>query len=81
MSRRTFAEVEYEGKKKQTRREKFLWRMKALIPWERPAERIRPYYPQAGRVTRSGRRLRVLFARSNYRLGRPLYAAKRLEPT
>ena len=33
MLQRTFAEVEYEGKKRQTRREKFLGRMEALIPW------------------------------------------------
>ena len=49
MSQRTFADMEYEGKKKQTRREKFLGRMEALIPWQRLEERIRPYYPQAGR--------------------------------
>ncbi len=52
MSRRTFADMEYEGKKKQTRREKFLGRMEALIPWQRLEERIRPYYPQAGRGRR-----------------------------
>ncbi len=52
MAQRTFAELEYEGKKKQTRREKFLARMEDLIPWERLEERIRPYYPQAGRGRR-----------------------------
>ena len=52
MSQRTFADMEYEGKKKQTRREKFLGRMEALIPWQRLEERIRPYYPQAGRGRR-----------------------------
>ena len=52
MSRRTFADMEYEGKKKQTRLEKFLGRMEALIPWERLEERIRPYYPQVGRGRR-----------------------------
>ena len=52
MSRRTFANVEYGRKKKQTRREKFLGRMEELIPWERLEGRIRPYYPQAGRGLR-----------------------------
>ena len=32
MSQLTFAEAEYEGKKRKTRREKFLERMDSLIP-------------------------------------------------
>ena len=36
MEQVTFADVEYEGKKRRTRRELFLERMEALIPWERP---------------------------------------------
>ena len=35
MSQMTFAEVEYEGKKRKTRREKFLERMDGLIPWKK----------------------------------------------
>ena len=35
MEQVTFADVEYEGKKRRTRRELFLERMEALIPWER----------------------------------------------
>lgn len=35
MSQLTFAEAEYEGKKRKTRREKFLERMEKLIPWEK----------------------------------------------
>ncbi len=49
MHQRSFADMEYEGKKHRTRREKFLGRMEELIPWERLEERIRPYYPKAGR--------------------------------
>ena len=32
---RSFADVEYDGKKRQTRRERFLQRMDGLIPWRR----------------------------------------------
>ena len=49
MEQVTFADVEYEGKKRWTRRELFLERMEALVPWERLEERIRPFYPKAGR--------------------------------
>ena len=49
MSQSTFADLEYEGKKRKTRREKFLERMECLIPWEELEERIRPFYPKAGR--------------------------------
>ena len=46
MEQVTFADVEYEGKKRRTRRELFLERMEALIPWERLEARIRPLYPK-----------------------------------
>ena len=46
---RSFADLEYESKKRKTRRERFLERMDALIPWERLLEEIRPYYPKAGK--------------------------------
>ena len=52
MSQSTFADLEYEGKKRKTRREKFLERMECLIPWEDLEERIRPFYPKAGRGRR-----------------------------
>ena len=44
----TFADLDYQNKKRKTRREVFLERMDGLIPWERLEERIRPYYPKAG---------------------------------
>ena len=52
MDQPTFADLEYEGKKRKTRREKFLERMDGLIPWEELEERIRPVYPEAGRGRR-----------------------------
>ena len=52
MDQPTFADVEYENKKRKTRRERFLERMDGLIPWERLEGRIRPFYPKAGRGRR-----------------------------
>ena len=52
MDQSTFSDLEYQGKKRQTRREIFLERMDELIPWQRLEERIRPYYPEAGRGRR-----------------------------
>ena len=45
---RSFADVEYDGKKRQTRRERFLQRMDGLIPWQRLEQRLRPVYPTGG---------------------------------
>lgn len=44
----TFADSEYSNKRRQTRKEKFLGRMEQLVPWERLASVIKPYYPKAG---------------------------------
>ena len=49
MDQPTFADLEYQGKRRKTRRELFLERMDALIPWQRLEDRIRPVYPKAGR--------------------------------
>ena len=48
MGQLTFAELEYDRKKRRTRREFFLERMEQLIPWERLEGRIEPFYPKAG---------------------------------
>jgi IS5 family transposase len=48
----TFAEAEYQNKKRRTRRELFLEKMEALIPWERLEKRIAPFYPKAGKGRR-----------------------------
>ncbi len=44
MSQPTFAEAEYEGKKRKTRREKFLERMDQLIPWEKLERQLAKKY-------------------------------------
>ena len=49
MDQPTFADLEYQSKKRKTRRELFLERMDGLIPWQRLEDRIRPVYPKAGR--------------------------------
>ena len=49
MEQPTFVGLEYRGKKRKTRRELFLERMDALIPWQLLEDRIRPFYPKAGR--------------------------------
>ena len=49
MDQPTFADLEYRGKKRRTRRELFLQRMDGLIPWQRLEDRISPHYPKAGR--------------------------------
>ena len=52
MDQPTFAELEFQGKKRKTRRELFLERMDGLVPWQRLEERIRPVYPKAGKGRR-----------------------------
>ena len=52
MNQPTFADLDYESKQRKTRREKFLERMDGLVPWEELEERIRPFYPKAGRGRR-----------------------------
>lgn len=52
MEQPTFADLEYAYKKRKTRREQFLERMEALIPWAELEARIAPHYPKAGRGRR-----------------------------
>ena len=49
MDQPTFSDLEYQGKKRKTRRELFLERMDGLIPWQLLEDRIRSFYPKAGR--------------------------------
>ena len=49
MDQPTFADLEYQGKKRKTRRKLFLQRMDGLIPWQLLEDRIRPFYPRSGR--------------------------------
>ena len=52
MHQTSFAEREYDSKKRMTRREKFLAKMDGLMPWDRLEARIEPFYPKAGRGRR-----------------------------
>ena len=44
-----FSELEYAGKRKQTRREKFLASMEAVIPWDEILSALKAYYPKGKR--------------------------------
>src|SRR3954466_4652869 len=44
----SFSQAEYAGKKKRTRRDKFLAEMEQVVPWARLVERLRPLYQKGG---------------------------------
>jgi IS5 family transposase len=48
MTQMSFSDVEYAGKRKQTRRERFLAEMEQVVPWTGLLELIEPFYPKAG---------------------------------
>jgi IS5 family transposase len=48
MKQMSFAAIEYVKKPKQTRKEKFLQEMEAVVPWTRLLAVIEPHYPKAG---------------------------------
>src|SRR6185437_7030482 len=67
----SFAEAEYVGKKKQTRRDKFLAEMEQAVPWRRLVERLAPLYPKGERgrpPVPLERMLRVYFVQQWYGL-------------
>src|SRR6266581_332871 len=75
MKQTTFASLAFERKKKQTRRERFLAEMDAVVPWAALLGVIEPHYPKAGR---RGRRpmpletmLRIYFMQQWYALSDP----------
>jgi transposase, IS5 family len=45
----SFAQSEYAGKKKVTRRERFLGEMERVVPWARLCAVIEPHYPKGHR--------------------------------
>jgi IS5 family transposase len=67
----SFAQSEYAGKKKVTRRERFLGEMEQVVPWARLCAVIEPHYPQ-GRRGRPPigieRMLRIYFLQQWYAL-------------
>jgi IS5 family transposase len=72
MKQRSFASLEYAGKKRQTRREKFLGEMERVVPWRRLEALVEPHYPKSGRVGRPPigvpRMLRMYFVQQWYSL-------------
>jgi IS5 family transposase len=52
MSQISFADAEYAGKRKKTRREIFLEEMELVVPWKALLKLIEPFYPVAGRGRR-----------------------------
>lgn len=68
----SFAQAEYDKKKKRTRREIFLEKMERVVPWARLMEVIEPHYPKAGRRGRPPigleRMLRMYFVQQWYGL-------------
>jgi len=74
MSQLSFSDAEFVGKRKLTRREKFLGEMERAIPWAVFAELVEPHYPKAG----NGRRpyplevmLRIHFMQQWFNLSDP----------
>ncbi|TCO80396.1 hypothetical protein EV699_11440 [Plasticicumulans lactativorans] len=52
MKQTTFASLVFDGKKKQTRRERFLVEREAVVPWAARLAVIEPHYPKAQRLPR-----------------------------
>ena len=52
MDQISFADAEYAGKRKKTRREVFLEEMELVVPWKALLKLIEPFYPAAGRGRR-----------------------------
>jgi len=52
MNQISFADAEYAGKRKKTRREVFLEEMVLVVPWKALLKVIEPHYPMAGRGRR-----------------------------
>ena len=68
----SFAQAEYDKKKKRTRREIFLEKMEQVVPWARLMEVIEPHYPKSGKRGRQPigleRMLRMYFVQRWYGL-------------
>jgi IS5 family transposase len=67
----SFAQAEYAGKKRSTRREKFLSEMEKVVPWARLVSVVEPYYPKGERgrpPVGIERMLRIYFLQQWYAL-------------
>ncbi len=75
MSQLSFTEAEFSGKRKQTRREKFLNEMDRTVPWDYLAAEIAKHYPQTGKPGRQPylieTRLRIHFMQQWFALSDP----------
>jgi len=74
MQQVSFASVAYTQKKKQTRRERFLTEMDAVLPWPELLRVVRRHYPKAGRGRHPiplERMLRIYFLQQWYGLSDP----------
>ena len=67
---KSFSNFEYESKRKQTRRDKFLGELNQIVPWEELENALEPYYPK---VEGAGRRpiglsrmLKILVAQNSF---------------
>ncbi len=74
MKQSSFSDLEYQSKKKTTRKEKFLSEMDTILPWKLLLKPIRKHYPKAG----NGRppmaletMLRIYFMQQWYQLSDP----------
>ena len=70
----SFSQAEYAGKKKQTRRDKFLAEMEQVVPWPRLVARLAPLYPTGERgrpPVALERMLRIHFLQQWYALADP----------
>lgn len=70
----TFASLAWAGKKKQTKREKFLSEMDRVVPWDKLQGLIEPHYPKAGNGRRPmplERMVRIYFVQQWYGLSDP----------
>ncbi|NAW23534.1 transposase, partial [Salmonella sp. gx-f9] len=45
----SFSEAEYAGKKRVTKRERFLAEMEKVVPWTRLVAAVEPHYPKGER--------------------------------
>ena len=75
MKQTSFADLEYAGKKKQTRRDKFLAEMNGVVPWQRLIDALEPKYFPNIKASSPGRRpvglermLRIYFLQQWYGL-------------
>jgi IS5 family transposase len=74
MTQLSFATLDHQNKKKQTKRERFLAEMESVVPWGALVGLIDPHYPKAGNGRRPYRldvMLRIYFLQQWYQLSDP----------